>query len=133
MSSSTVTVNLFGMRGASVDITERKQAELEAARHRQRGWPHLSRRERQRAILSVRLRTSLTDRSAPFSAMRKLHRECSLMAAWTSPSFAKFLMNIVSEDKRRRRSHLSPADASGCKRRGCNSNLSVSTKLCGMS
>ncbi len=41
-SSLTATVSRFDMRGASLDITKRKQAELEAARQRNE-MAHLSR------------------------------------------------------------------------------------------
>ena len=62
---------------------------------------------------------------------RKPPRECSPMAAWTSPSFAKFLMTSSAKTSAPPKSFA--GCACGCKKARCNSILSVSTRLCGMS
>ena len=78
------------MRGAALDITKRKQAELEAARHRNE-MAHLS-RVTTLGELSGSLAHELNlPLGATRSSTRKLRSECSPMAASTSPNFAKFL------------------------------------------
>ena len=92
------------MRGVSVDITKRKQAELETARHRNE-IAHLS-RVTTVGELSGSLAHELNRRSAPSSAMRKLPRECSPMATSTSPSCAKSLMTSSAKTSARAKSSI---------------------------
>ena len=95
------TVNRFGCAAAALDITERKQAELEAARHRNE-MAHLS-----RVTTLGELSGSLAHELNP--AARRHPQQCAgctanarQVATSTSPSFAKFLMNRKRKQARRR-------------------------------
>ena len=117
------------MRGASVDITERKLAELEAARHRNE-MAHLSR------VTTVgELSGSLAhELNRPLGAILSNAQAAQRMLANGDTDVAecaKFLMTSSAKTSALPKSFA--GCASGCKKARCNSILSVSTRLCGMS
>jgi len=111
-----------------IDISERKQAELEAA-HRRNEMAHLS-----RVTTLGELSGSLAhELNRPLGAILSNAQAAQRMLANGGVDVAEFreiLNDIVSEDKHAaeviRRLRL-------CKKARCNSILSVSTRLCGMS